>query len=284
MVYSLGEWAKSCNIDGFYVDNVRPEPDDNIEAGRGYRLPDGRVQPTYQTFDERSYYLRMRAAFQEAGKNPPRIVLHSTNNFVAATFGAADVIYDGEANVVFPEMNKDFMDVWPLERLRLDYPGQWGTFVNFMSEFQGSWDALKLAKAMRSYEGAVILHDALPTGNNPWHSPLADARRAFGIDADDVRFIPYWQQNSGLSSSTKAIYLAGWLRPGKVLIAVVNYGEQTDATVKVDMTKLGLAAPANCKIWDGESKQELTLNADGTFTIPVERHNYRQIIIEPKGQ
>ena len=35
IVYNLGKWARECNIDGWYVDNVRPVADDNIDAGRG---------------------------------------------------------------------------------------------------------------------------------------------------------------------------------------------------------------------------------------------------------
>ena len=67
MVYHVGQWARDCGIDGFYLDNVYPIADDNLEAGRGYRLPDGRVQPAYQMFETRRYLLRLRAALAEQG-------------------------------------------------------------------------------------------------------------------------------------------------------------------------------------------------------------------------
>ena len=286
MVYNLSEWVKSCGIDGFYVDNVRPEPCSNIEAGRGYRLPDGRVQPTYQIFAVRTYYLRMRAAFIEASKNPPRIVLHTTNHFVAPWIGAADVVYDGEANVIYPESKSDFMDAWSLGRLRLDNGEQWGVIVNFMQEYQGNWFAPEMkeryAHAMRAYKGLTILHDALPTGNTTWSGELGDARKRFGIDADDVRFLPYWNNGTGLSCSAKDVYLAGWLRPQKLLLAVVNCGEQCTATLEIDTAKLGLPALNKCKIYDAETLAPLKLSANSKLTVAVPRHNYRQVVIEAK--
>jgi hypothetical protein len=284
MIYSLYNWAKDCDIDGFYVDNIRPEPCANIEAGRGYLLPDGRVQPTYQIFDVRKYYLRMRAAFIEAGKTEPKIVLHMTNNMVIPWIGAADMAYDGEHNVLYPEMGKDFMDAWSLDRMRLDFPAQWGTPINFMNEYQGNWDKDKLAKAYRAYRGMVILHDALPTGNAPWwmFPDFAKARKDFGIDADDVRFIGYWQSGSGLSADAQAVKLAGWVRPGKVLVAVVNRGEAGKVTLSVDGKKLGLPAASTWQVIDGETGETFSANASGKITLPVERHDYRQIVISGK--
>ena len=282
--YHLGEWVKSCDIDGYYVDNVRPEPCDNIEAGRGYRLPDGRIQPTYQIFDIRTYYLRVRATFIEAGKNPPRIVLHTTHHMVIPWIESADVVYDGEANVIYPESHTDFMDAWSLERMRLDYSSQWGVIVNFMNEYQGNWYApdvkARFEQAMRAYKGEVILQDALPTGNSTWNGPLGDGRKRFGIAADDVRFLPFWEQNTGIRCATPGVVLAGWVRPGKLLLAVVNRGEACTALPEIDAVKLGLPALDKCKIWDAETQTPLALDAKGQLTVPVGRHDYRQVVIE----
>ena len=282
--YHMGEWAKSCGIDGYYVDNVRPEPCDNIEAGRGYRLADGRVQPTFQIFAVRTYYLRMRATFIEAGKNPPRIVLHTTHHMVVPWIESADVAYDGEANVIYPESHTDFIDAWPLDRLRLDYSPQWGVIVNFMNEYQGNWGApetkARFEQAMRAYKGEVILHDALPTGNSTWRGPLGDGRQRFGVDADDVRFLPYWETNTGLACAATNVRLAGWLRPGKLLLVVVNLGDTCTVLPEIDTGKLNLPPLAKCKIWDAETKAPLALDAQGKLPVSVARHDYRQVIIE----
>jgi len=306
MVHNYSKWCEQTGIDGYYVDNMRPVACDNIDAGRGYRLPDGRIQPTYQMFSTRRYFLRMRAAFAEQGKHN-KIVLHMTNCMIIPWVGAADIAYDGEHHVIYPEMGKDFMDFWSLERMRVDFSGQWGTAVNFMHEYQGRWKPADLWKAMRAYSGLVILHDALASGNsNGLNTPLWIGRDRFGIEADDVRFLPYWDKDAGLSCKTKGVLLAGWLRPGKLLLAVVNRGEKAAARVVLDAKKLGLPDPsrwkvtdaeAGCKrtgwvgkgaarkrvvLWDAAAQGAIRHDGRGTLTVPVERHDYRQVIIERK--
>ena len=307
VIANLSEWAKTTGIDGFYVDNVYPIADDNLAAGRGYVLPDGRVQPTYLMFDTRRYFLRMRAAFEEQGKTG-KIVLHMTNNMIIPWIGAADIALDGEDKVLFPENDKDFMDVWPLERLRADWHGQWGVAVNFLQEYQGQWEPKKLARAMRAYTGMMLLFDILPSANaNGLNQPAWIGRARFGIGADDVTFTPYWKE-SGLSTAAPDVKLAAWKRPGKVLIAVVNRGDATTATVKIDAAKLGLGDPAKWKIsdaeagtlvnksyahggaqdlpgaWNNASEGAVSSDGKGNLTVPVKRHDYRQIIVEVAEQ
>ncbi len=301
MVHNYAEWCKATGIDGYYVDNMRPVACDNIEAGRGYRLRDGRVQPTYQMFSTRRYFLRVRAAFAEQGKHD-KIVLHMTNNMIIPWVGATDIAYDGEHHVIYPEMNKDFMDFWSLERMRVDFPAQWGTAVNFMHENTGAWDPNRLLKAMRAYTGMAILHDALPSGNaNALNTPVWIGRDRFGIEADDVEFVGYWENDSGAACSPKDCYLAMWKRPGKVLLAVVNTGEKTVARLSLDAKKLGLGTPGKWQVTDAEEGTSATTRSGdvvgqwlasgqgeivhpgaGVLIVPVERHDYRQVIIESR--
>ncbi len=283
MVYNLSHWVKSSGIDGFYIDNVAPIADDNLQAGRGYRLPDGQVQPTYQMFDTRKYFLRMRAAFEEQGK-AGKMVIHMTNNMIIPWVGAADVALDGEDHVIYPEMNRDFMDFWSLERLRVDVPSQWGVAVNFLQEYQGSWEPARLKKAMRAYTGMMLLNDVLMSANaNSLNPEVWRARDRFGIEADDTKFIGYWNTSSGLHSATQNISLSAWQRPGKLLLAVVNRGEQSQAQVEVDAAKLGLSAPARWKVYDAETLQPLETSAQDRLSVQVERHDYRLLIIEPQA-
>lgn len=333
MVHKWGEWARDCGIDGYYVDNMRPIPCNKIEHGCGYRLPDGRIQPIYSMFGTREYFLRSRAAILEE-RPASKIVLHMTNSMVLPWIGAADVAYDGEHHVIYPRMNKDFMDFWPLDRVRADVPEGWGTAVNFMHEYQGDWDQADLYIAMRAYIGEVALHDVLPTGNHNGHAGhFIRQREAFGIGDKEVEFLGYWQKDTGLSAAGKDIKLGAWLRPDRMLLLVVNFGEKQSATVRIDPKKFGwggaaiavtdaeagyrnekpvkktaeeLAAEkeqfdkdeaakagANPKYrpklfrpqvskkittWDGD--QNGPVQVDGTtLTVPVERHNYRLLIV-----
>ena len=281
VVWNLDQWIKSCGIDGWYLDNVRPVHCDNIEAGRGYRLPDGRVQPEFNIFTMREFFLRLRAVWHENGRQS-HIVNHMTNNMILPWNAPVDVGYDGEHHVIYPEMGKDFMDFWTLERLRTAVPETWGVNINFMQEYQGNWEPQARGRAMRAYSGAVLLHDALPTGNSaadPSQRRILEARDRFGIARDDVAFIPYWKKDSGLSCATKDVLLAGWSRPGGLMLAVVNWGERTDARVRIDRDRLGL--PAGCPARDAEAPAaELAIGPDGEVVVPVGRHDFRLIVVQ----
>jgi hypothetical protein len=280
MIYKLSHWAKDADIDGFYVDNVYPIADDNIDAGHGYLLPDGRVQPAYQMFDTRRYFLRMRAAFAEQGKSG-KIVLHMTNHLIAPWMGAADIALDGEHHVIYPEMGKDFMDFWSQERLRMDHPEQWGSPVNFLQEYQGNWDHDKLKKAMRAYTGMLLVNDVLASANpNGLNQEAWIARDHFGMEASDVKFHGYWDKTGGLLSTTPNIYVSGWTRPGKALIVIANTGDKTDASLKIDAKSLGLPAASHWRVSDAETGTPLSANSNGQVTLSIERHDYRQIAIE----
>ena len=252
MVHRWSQFAEQTGVDGYYIDNMCPLPCDVLEHGCGYRLPDGRVQPTFKMFGTREYFLRSRAAFLEQ-RGSSKMVLHMTNNMIIPWVGAADVAYDGEHHVIYPEMKKDFMDFWSLERLRVDFPGQWGVAVNFMHEYQGNWDQDRVAEAAayRAYIAAVMLHDVLPTGNNNGHARhVIEMRKQFGIGADDVSFLAYWD-DTGLKAEGESIKLAGWRRPDKLLLLVANFGERQEAVVSLDPAKLGWAG-ATLAVTDAE--------------------------------
>ncbi len=281
IIWNIDDWIKSSGIDGWYLDNVRPVVCDNLDAGRGYRLPDGRVQPEFNMFGMRDFFLRLRAAFHENGR-ASEVVNHMTNNQILPWNAPVDIGYDGEHHVIYPEMGKDFMDFWTLERLFTIVPGTWGININFMNEYQGQWEPGARLKAMRAYSGAVLMHDALPTGNSATdvsQRQILAARDRFGIDSDDVAFIGYWKKDSGLACPTKNVYLAGWVKPGKILVGVVNWGEKAEADVRLDLKKLGL--PATCKAWDAEKPETVfAIGADGRLSVPVERHDFRLIVVE----
>ncbi|BDI32085.1 hypothetical protein CCAX7_41360 [Capsulimonas corticalis] len=280
MIYKLSHWVQDADIDGFYVDNVFPIADDNIDSGHGYRLPDGRVQPAYQMFDTRRYFLRMRAAFAERGKSG-KIVLHMTNHLIAPWMGAADIALDGEHHVIYPEMGKDFMDFWSQERLRMDHPEQWGSPVNFLQEYQGSWDHDVLKKAMRAYTGMLLVNDVLASANaNSLNQEAWIARDHFGMESSDVQFHGYWDPANGLKCAAPSVFVSGWTRPGKALIVAANMGEKTGAAVRIDAKALGLPASSHWKVSDAETGQALSAGSDGQVTLAIERHDYRQIVIE----
>jgi Family of unknown function (DUF6067) len=279
IVWNLGQWTKQTGMDGWYVDNVRPVAGDNIDAGQGYRLPDGRIQPSYQMFATREHFLRVRAVFAENGKTG-KFVLHMTNHMIMPWIGAADVALDGEDHVIFSEMGKDFIDFWSPTRMRLDYPKQSGVEVTFLEEYQGKWSDADIHRVMRAYSGMVILNDVIPGANPNGHNHETwIGRDRFGIESPDVTFVPYWDKDTGISCDGAGLYASAWKKPNSALIAIVNTGDATTASVHIDTAKLGLGASDQCKLIDAESGDPLPALQDGSMHIPIERHDYRQVMI-----
>jgi hypothetical protein len=283
MIYHVANWAKDCGIDGIYLDNVAPIADDNIEAGRGYRLPDGRIQPSYQIFATRKYFLRMRAALAEQGKYG-KFVIHTTNHMIAPWMESADVALDGEDHVIYPEMHRDFMDFWSPERLRLDYPQEWGTPVSFLQEYQGDWKHEDLMKVMRAYTGMMLIDDTLASANpNGYNQSLWGARQRFDIEADDVKFLPYWSNQSLLKCTDKGVYVTAWTKSGSsgkssnLLIAIVNTGDEQSVSVTLDWERLGLSNPLKWLTTDAESQTAVVTGGLPKITIDVPRHDYRLV-------
>ena len=280
IIYHLGKWCRETGIDGWYVDNVRPVADDNIDAGRGYRLPDGRIQPAYQMFDTREFFLRVRAVFAENGKSG-KFVLHMTNHMIMPWIGAADLALDGEDHVTFPEMGKDFIDFWSLERMRLDYPEQSGVGVTFLQEYQGNWNHPDLKRVIRAYTAMCILNDVLPGANpNGDNQEVWRGRDRFGIADSDVHFVPYWDKDNGVQVDGANLYVSLWRKPHSALIAVVDTGEAATATVHIDLAKLGLGNTAALKVLDADTGESISPAVSGSIQLPVNRHDYRQIIVQ----
>lgn len=297
LVHHLAERARTTGIDGVYLDRLWPVASADLHAGRGYLLPDGRVQPTYALFATRRYLLRLRAAFAEAGRTGG-LVFHMTNHFIAPWLGAADVVCDGAQFPLFAGEGYDFMDKWSVERLQLAAGRQWGVAVNLLSQYQGPWPDAPLAKAFRAYTGAAILHDALPSGNaGGANVPLWVGRERFGIGAEDVTFIGDGEEPAALRCAAPGVRLAAWLRPGRLLLAVVNRGRGVNARVEVDGRALRLPAPRRWIVRDAEAgtsvsgrvtggvcwsaAEELAIvdAGNGVIAVPVKRHDYRLVYI-----
>ena len=279
IIWNLGQWCEQTGIDGWYVDNVRPVACDSIDAGRGYRLPDGRIQPTYQMFATREFFLRVRAVFAEHNKSG-KFVLHMTNHMIMPWIGAADLALDGEDHVTFPEMGKDFIDFWSPERMRLDYPKPMGVAVTFLEEYQGNWKHDDLKRVTRAYTAMSILNDVMPGANpNGYNQEVWRGRDRFGIESADVTFVPYWDKQSGVSCDGAEMLASLWKKPGSVLIAIVNtrrsdHGQRADRSRRSSVCR----STRKCEVLDadtGESDQ--TFVSDGSLHVPIPRHDYRQI-------
>ena len=115
--------------------------------------------------------------------------------------------------------------------------------------------------AGRQSYGWCWMHDTVPeyhTSSRGW--PLVVLRKGWGIDEDDVQFVPYWNNAKYMNTNDPKFIVSAWTRPnGKVLLHVMNmhYEDEpkTNVTITLDTKALGL--PDNFTVYDMESQSEV---------------------------
>ncbi len=309
-IYQLDQWIQKTDIDGYYSDNTHPAVCFNVAAGRAYRLPDGRVQPGYNMFGLRRYFLRMRAVFSEHGKDG-WIVSHMTHNMVMPWLGACDYALDGEDHHITGKQNRTYLDAWPLERLQADIPRALGVRVTYKTEFDTprwwySEGKYTFHDVWRSYAAAMQLHDNLPMSSHGMPETWFHGRSRFGMADPAMRFIGYWENDPAVHVSDDKVKVSAWSKPGSILLCVVGMQKNDnpqEVTITLDPEKLNLPHPRywylynaeaiaeHAKFVDGKalnvypgSKANFLLQDDGTILVHAPRHDYLNLILTNGNQ
>lgn len=309
-IYQLDQWIQKTDIDGYYSDNTHPAVCFNVAAGRAYRLPDGRVQPGYNIFGLRRYFLRMRAVFAEHGKEG-WIVSHMTHNMVMPWLGACDYALDGEDHHITGKQNRTYLDAWPLARLQADIPRALGVRVTYKTEFEvpKRWEEgskFSFNDVWRSYVAAMLLHDNLPMSSSGMPETWFLGRSRFGMDDPAMRFIGYWENDPAVRVNNNNVKVSAWNKPGSILLCVVGMQKNAnpeDVIITLDPKQLGLPEPSLWYVYDAESITEyaqfvngkavnvypgkeanFVLQNDGTILVHAPRHDYLNIIVTNGNQ
>ncbi len=309
-IYKLDQWIVATDIDGYYSDNTHPAVCFNVEAGRAYRLPDGRVQPGYNMFGLRRYFLRMRAVFQEHGKDG-WIVSHMTHNMVMPWLGACDYALDGEDHHLSAPQNRTYLDAWTLARLQADIPRALGVRVTYKNEFDNPrhWETgykYSFDEIWRSYAAAMQLHDNLPMAGHMMPETWFYGRHRFGMANPAIRFIGYWENDPAVRVDNDQVKVSAWSKPGSILLTVVgmqNGDARQDATITLDAEALGLPARSSWYVYDAESLvnyarfvhgkavnvypdrgQSFALQDNGNILVHAPRHDYLNLIVTSGDQ
>ncbi|MBI2201387.1 MAG: hypothetical protein HYU43_05540 [Armatimonadetes bacterium] len=196
LVWYMSEWIRRGIVDGIYIDDVFPVPDDNPVTGSAYLLPDGRIQPGSAIFAYREYLKRLYGLFAEHRK-PPLITTHMTCTLAIPFHAFATVIFDGEDQGRF--MGDDsvtFIDAWPLDRLlTLDNAERTGLVTAFM--FKGLYASRGRPEAdwphlvYRMYRSAFaiwMLFDMNSERAGLNYPPIVEA-----YDGPEVKVCPFWR-------------------------------------------------------------------------------------------
>jgi hypothetical protein len=168
----------------------------------------------------------------------------------------------------------DYLDVLPPDAFRAEFLGRnFGPVEFFLPEFRPPNEqpgTLNLAPYL-------LLHDVDPwpiwSDGATW-TKLYEALDAFGIA--EAQFRPYWQDSGVLAPP--GVLVSSYVRQGRVLLAVVNTGEATEARLTADPEQLKLAGLATAS--DVLLGDTLKVEAS-TLTVPLARHQGRMVELHP---
>lgn len=251
-----------------YWDILYVSQSNSLQTGTAYELPDGRLQPTYNGFNQRQFMMRLRADMTDCGLEPGGLVGHSTNCYPLVAYPWMDAILDGEWAEVKDSTPVDWVDQYSPARMRaMSVSDTWGVQVSWMSLFHVT-DKAREARLYRSFIDYQRLHDTWSgqDGRVP-PEPVLE----WGINDERLQYIPYWRNNL-ITTDDKDVLVSLWRLPDRVLVVAFNNdGKQVkDVKLKVDLKGIGLSH------WDaivaqelgGAGDQQVTLTGTNNLLIP----------------
>jgi len=222
--------------DIYFVQNF-----DTLQNGMGYKLPDGRVQPTFNGFNLRKLSMRIQSLAMDHGLQPGVLMNHNTNNYVLVGFPWLDATLDGEWAFIKEGTEQDWVDFYPAQRMRAILPQNFGPVVTWMERI---YDRDRKGHLYRGYMDWARLHDATwYYWDGPRYGPTPKMID-WGLAHKSLTYHPYWR-DTGVSSDEPALKISVWTRPGRAIIMPFNHdGEKTlNPTLRLDWDKLGLTKP-----------------------------------------
>ncbi len=212
-----------------------------LQAGYGYELPDGRVQPTFHGYNLRRFMMRLYALMQDHNLYPGANVTHSSNAFPLIAFPWIDAVMDGEFVFFRDATVGDFSDFYSPQRLRsMAVAHNFGVAVSWMLLNYKTDEASKW-RLFRNFIDWHRMHDTwrCQDGRVP-----PDAILEWGLNHEAVEYLPYWRQN-GVTVQNDNLLSSVWRKPGRAIVMVFSQSAMgtapRDVAIKVDMAALGLA-------------------------------------------
>ena len=240
--FHMDLWFKHWVINGLYFDECYLHPDYNVFNGNGKIMPDGTVRPSVPLMKQRRFMNRMRQLFINHQREP-FIWVHTSNYMAPYAISAADIAMFGEDRIPTPGV--DIMDTIPAALMRTIGRSQKFGFVPVWMVQAGRGGDGDRHVGRQSY-GWCWMHDTVPEYHTSRRGrPLLALRKGWGIDQDDVKFIPYWNNARYLKTNDPKFIVSAWTRPrGKLHLLVMNLHyeneRKTNVTVTLDTKALGL--------------------------------------------
>lgn len=274
------KWHDVAGMDGIYYDNTFPHLVSKPQTGIAWEDGSGVVHPSFAMFSGRDYIKRVRTYFLDQGKSPV-LYTHMTDAPIIGYLGFADLWLDGE-NGGRPECtaeqeakwgNKlDFVDRWGneygLANLRVTLGRQWGAIPSYIATY--GFDASQAVLGMFEIEKCYTRMNNLDLD--------------FGLDKEDVRFVPYWARTKSVRvvDGGDRLLTSEWVRPGRVRVLISNLSRD-DRKVDVRLDRKGLGLPSRLIAIDDQTGESVELVGSTITNLTVGRHNYRMILISAPG-
>ena len=198
MLYLMNRHIREGGVTHYYFDISFTKDTADLIAGFGYRLPDGRVQPTAWTVHcasgisapGRSYRRTICIPAASPGmRRTPSACAHCRGRMPSWIRNT----HEGPDHRVF--LGAHDRHVLP-GGLRGDH-----LHLGFMNP---NW---------------ATMHDAnMGGGDDPFNTP---GFRHFGIAGDDVQFVPYWRNGGIVKHIGQGLLASIWKRPGKAILEVM---------------------------------------------------------------
>ena len=260
-----------------YWDLFFPTPVKAPHVGVGYRLPDGRVQPGYFGFNLRRFMMRLYALNVRHGLAPGGNVTHATNAPFLVAAPWVDAILDGEAHLIREDSNFDYVDGWPIDRMRaLSVSHNFGYHVTWMDKivFRGP-EAMRLRRQQFDY---IRMFDSWGTHN---YDVITGRMLRWGINAPDVEYVPFWR-NPYVESGDEDVLVSAWRLPDRVMLGVFNYDGDNPKKVELEVDLQALDLVPEKKWQDFIRAYSLDRQADYSGIWGKDDTPAEEWMVEPK--
>jgi len=211
----------------------------NIQNGLAYQLPDGRIQPGFNAMNIRRFMMRMYALMHDHGLTPGSQVSHATNCYCLPACGWMDAILDGEYALTRDDSPLDWVDQYPIERMRsMSCPQNFGTVISWMNLIKVT-DKERLRRIIVGGAHYLRLYD---TWYGPsWWPGMPESILDWGLCDQRCQYVPFWR-NQQVTCEDKEVLVSVWTLPDRVLIGVFNHNNKQakNVTLNVDLRALGL--------------------------------------------
>ncbi|MFZ5448843.1 MAG: glycoside hydrolase domain-containing protein [Thermodesulfobacteriota bacterium] len=281
VMYTLDRLMSKGYIDGLYGDDAFPVISTKLVTGVGYIRGDGNVQGEYSMLALRDFFKRSAYLFRKHKCNRS-LMVHMTDSMIMPCYSFWDIKNDNEWVKEKPGVT-DHIDAWSLGEIcarsmsrQYGMAAVWHSPADWKNSPENGGDDLGCL---------LLLHDILGRTAN-LEKRTTPGKLQFGIGEPDVEFLGYWVLQPNSDPEKKDVKMSAWVRKklGTALLVVANLSNKDwEGNIALPLKVMGLSA--NDEAHDAEDKNNPRLNFnEGRLRLSIPRHNYRLLLIGPKGQ